>query len=83
MVNVPINDFGDSIIERIGGLLSGGTDAAAFSKAKIKAASLASMKLSKFPLFYHQTSDTLDMIERGALEIALKVCIGYIINESN
>ncbi len=83
LVDVPINDFGDSIIEKLGGLLSGGTDAAAFSKAKIKAASLASMKLTKFPLFYHQPSDTLDMIERGSLELALKVCIGYILNESN
>ena len=82
LVGVPLNDFGQSIIEKIAGLLSGGTDAAAFSKAKIKAASLASMRFSKFPYFYHQPSDTLDRIESGSLESALKVCIGYIINES-
>lgn len=82
LVEIPINAFGDSILMKIGGLLSGGSDAAAFSKAKIKAATLASMKLSKFPLFYHQPSDTLDMISKGSLELALKVLIGYLVNES-
>ena len=82
LVGVPINNFGDSILERLGGLLSGGTDAAAFSKVKLKAVSLSSGRISQFPYFYHQPTDTLDRIERGSLELALKVCIGYILNEA-
>jgi len=82
-VDVPISEFGTSFVERFAGLLSGGTDAAAFSKAGIKAASLASMRLSKFPYFYHQPNDKPEMIEKGALELALKVCIGFLLVESS
>ncbi|TFG04354.1 MAG: M28 family peptidase [Promethearchaeota archaeon] len=81
-VNEPFNTFGESLLVKIFGSLSGGTDAAAFSKAKLKAASIMSMSLKKYPLMYHQPSDTLDQIERGALEQALKIAIGYILNES-
>ncbi|MHA1129849.1 MAG: M20/M25/M40 family metallo-hydrolase [Candidatus Helarchaeota archaeon] len=81
LVNEPLNTFGESILVKIFGSLSGGTDAAAFSKAKIKAASIMSMSLKKYPVMYHQPNDKLDQIERGALEQALRVAIGYIINE--
>ena len=83
LVGEPLNAFGDSLIAKIFGSLSGGTDAAAFSKAKIKAASIMSMTLKKYPIMYHQPNDKPDQIEQGALEQALRVAIGYIVNECN
>ncbi|MDD1778824.1 MAG: M28 family metallopeptidase [Candidatus Helarchaeota archaeon] len=80
-INIPIQVFGGGLLA-LAALMSGGTDATAFSKAKVKAASLASMELLKFPYFYHQPSDTLDMIEPGSLEVALKILISYLRNES-
>jgi len=72
---------GGNFLEKIVGLVSGGTDAAAFSKSNIKASSITAFNLSKMISFYHQEFDTLDKIEKGALENALKVCLGYLINE--
>jgi len=73
---------GSSIIEKIFGQVTGGTDATAFSKAGIKATNISAMDLIKFLQFYHQPTDTLDKIEKGSLEKVLQICIGYLINES-
>jgi hypothetical protein len=73
---------GGSFIEKIAGQLSGGTDAAAFSKSNIKASTITGLSLLKMGQFYHQETDTPDMIEEGALEDVLKICIGFLINES-
>ncbi|MFW9968980.1 MAG: M28 family peptidase [Candidatus Odinarchaeota archaeon] len=72
---------GGTFIEKIVGLLGGGTDAAAFSKSHLKASTITGLNLLKMVQFYHQESDTLDKIEKGVLENALKICIGYLINE--
>ncbi|MHA2048322.1 MAG: M28 family metallopeptidase [Promethearchaeota archaeon] len=73
---------GGSFIEKLVGQLSGGTDAAAFSKSKVKASTITGLSLLKMGQFYHQDTDTPEMIEEGALECVLKVCIGYLVNES-
>lgn len=80
-VSIPIKGFGGGLMSLLASL-SGGTDATAFSKAKVKAATLASMELKKFPYFYHQPNDRPNMIDRGSLELALKIIISYIENES-
>ncbi|MHA1147541.1 MAG: M28 family metallopeptidase [Promethearchaeota archaeon] len=83
LVGIEAKAFGSKPIEKLVGQISGGTDATAFSKAKIKAANISAMEIKKFVKFYHQPTDKLDMIDRGALENALKICIGYLINEKN
>ena len=60
------------------GQITGGTDATAFSKSKIKAANISAMDLKKSLSYYHQPTDTLDKIEKGALEEVLKICLSYI-----
>ncbi len=72
---------GGSFIEKIVGLIGGGTDAAAFSKSNIKASTITGLNLLKMVQFYHQETDTPDKIEKGVLENALKICIGYLMNE--
>jgi hypothetical protein len=72
---------GGSFLEKIIGLLSGGTDAAAFSKSNIKASTITGLNLLKMVQFYHQETDTPDKIEKGVLEDTLKICIGYLMNE--
>lgn len=74
---------GSSLLEKIIGQISGGTDATAFSKSGIKAANISAMDLSKMLQFYHQPTDTLDKIEKGSLENVLKILISFIINEKN
>jgi len=74
---------GGTFFEKIAGLMSGGTDAAAFSKSKLKACTITGLSMLKMVHFYHQETDTPDKIEKGVLENALKICIGYLINESN
>ncbi len=66
--------FGEKLI----GQISGGSDAAAFSKLGIKAANLMHVDFKKFIQFYHQPTDQVDMISSGALEMALKICVGYL-----
>ncbi|MFX0034749.1 MAG: M28 family peptidase [Candidatus Hermodarchaeota archaeon] len=73
---------GGSILEKIIGQIGGGTDAIAFSKSNIKASSITGLNLFNILQFYHQDTDSLDKIERGALEDTLKICIGYLLNES-
>ncbi|MFX0102804.1 MAG: M28 family metallopeptidase [Candidatus Hodarchaeota archaeon] len=80
--------FGENVIDNIAGVIGGGTDAAAFSKAKLKAATFGfgfEKKLSdllKFINFYHQPSDNMDVVRKESLTNALKICIGYVLNES-
>jgi len=81
-IGIPSKKFGSGFLEKFIGQISGGTDATAFSKAGIKATNLMSMEIRKFLKFYHQPTDTIDMIDNGALENALKVCIAYLRNES-
>ncbi|MEE9379394.1 MAG: M28 family peptidase [Candidatus Lokiarchaeia archaeon] len=73
---------GGSFLEKIVGLIGGGTDAAAFSKSNIKASSITAWNLLKMVYFYHQETDTPDKIEKGVLENTLKICIGYLLSES-
>jgi len=68
-------------LEKVLASASGGTDAAAFSKAGIKAASFGSFDLKDYFKFYHQPADNIDKIKDGALLDALKILINYIINE--
>ncbi len=72
---------GGSFLEKIVGLMGGGTDAAAFSKSNIKASTITGLSLLKMVHFYHQETDTPDKIEKGVLENTLKICVGYIIND--
>ncbi|MFX1529156.1 MAG: M28 family metallopeptidase [Promethearchaeota archaeon] len=69
---------GSSKMEKVIGQLTGGTDATAFSKAGIKAASITAIDLKQMLKFYHQPSDTPDKIEKGSLENVLKLCIEYL-----
>ncbi|MFX1549274.1 MAG: M28 family metallopeptidase [Promethearchaeota archaeon] len=71
---------GGGFIEKIVGLIGGGTDAAAFSKSNIKASTITGLNLLKMVQFYHQETDTPDKIEKGVLEDTLKICIGYLMN---
>ena len=73
---------GSNTFEKIIGQVTGGTDATAFSKAGVKAASITAMDLKKMLKLYHQPTDTLDKIESESLERVLKICIAYIQNES-
>jgi len=73
---------GGSFLEKIVGLIGGGTDATAFSKSNIKASSITALNLLKIVSFYHQETDTPDKIEKGVLENTLKICIGYLLSES-
>ncbi|UCC18494.1 MAG: M28 family peptidase [Promethearchaeota archaeon] len=69
---------GGSFIEKIAGLMSGGTDATPFSKSNIKAGTITGLSLKQMVHFYHQETDTPDKIEKGVLEKALKICLGYL-----
>jgi len=83
--NIKVNESalgGSGKTEKIIGQITGGTDATAFSKAGVKAANISAMDLKKMLQFYHQPTDTLDKIEKEALERVLKICIAYITNES-
>jgi len=73
---------GDSTLERLIGITSGGTDAAAFSKSDIKACTITTSDFLKVSEYWHTPRDTFDKIEQGSLENALRMCIGYLINES-
>ncbi len=73
---------GSNTLEKIFGQVTGGTDATAFSKAGVKAATITAMDLKKMLKMYHQPTDTLDKIESESLERVLKICIAYIQNES-
>ncbi len=73
---------GEGIIGKLLGKTSGGTDATAFSKSDINACTITTGELLKVSKYWHTPRDTIDKIEKGALEFVLKLCIRYIINES-
>jgi hypothetical protein len=73
--------FGAGKLEKTVGRLSGGSDAAAFSKSNLKAAFLMAADFKNRGLYYHQSTDTLEKIQEGTLENALRICIAFIINE--
>ncbi|MHA1192810.1 MAG: M28 family peptidase [Promethearchaeota archaeon] len=74
---------GSSFVEKLIGQVTGGTDATAFSKAGLKAATIVAMDLKEMLKFYHQPTDTLDKIEKGVLERVLQLCITSINNIKN
>lgn len=82
LVDVNAKRLGAGKLEKTIGWLSGGSDAAVFSQSGIKAGFLDSTDWQTRSSYYHQSSDTFDKIKKGTLETALKVCIGYLINES-
>ncbi|GAB4322515.1 MAG: hypothetical protein Kow0069_27280 [Promethearchaeota archaeon] len=67
--------FGDGAMERVLGQISGGTDAAAFSKAGLRATSLTSMRIVDAVRYYHQPTDGPEQVDPRALEEALRVCL--------
>ncbi|MHA2006521.1 MAG: M28 family metallopeptidase [Promethearchaeota archaeon] len=75
------NMGGDGVIGKLIGKTSGGTDAAAFSKSHIKACTVNGSDFLKVQEIWHTPRDTFDKIEEGSLETALKLCIGYLMNE--
>ena len=82
-VNVDISRFGAGKLEKTVGRLSGGSDAAAFSKAGIKAAFINSADWKNRTNYYHQAEDTPDKIKSGTLENAFKICLALLENEKN
>ncbi|MHA1284259.1 MAG: M28 family metallopeptidase [Promethearchaeota archaeon] len=80
-VGIKAPKFGAGKLEKTLGRLSGGSDAAAFSKAGIKAGFLNSADWKTRSKYYHQSGDTPDKIRPGTLENALKICIAYLVNE--
>jgi Zn-dependent M28 family amino/carboxypeptidase len=80
-VGIDAKRFGRGKLEKTVGRLSGGSDAAAFSKSKVKAGFLNSADWKNRSSYYHQEADTPDKIKKGTLENALKVCIAYLLNE--
>jgi Zn-dependent M28 family amino/carboxypeptidase len=81
-INVKASALGGSnTFEKVFGQITGGTDATAFSKSGVKAASITAMDLKKMLILYHQPTDTLDKIGKESLECVLKICISYIQNE--
>ena len=75
--------FGAGKLEKTIGKLSGGSDAAAFSKAGIKAGFLNSADWKTRSSYYHQSTDTPDKIREGTLETALRICIAFLMNEKS
>jgi len=56
----------------------GGTDAALFSKAKLKAISIIGLTSEDYPDTWHELSDTPENIIEDRLEKTLKVAIQYL-----
>ncbi len=83
MNDVKAKKFGAGKLEKTVGKLSGGSDAAAFSKSNVKAAFLNSADWKTRSSYYHQSTDTPDKIRKGTLENALRICITFILNEKN
>ena len=80
-VGIDAKRAGAGKFEKAVGKLSGGSDAAAFSKAGIKAAFINSADWKNRSSYYHQSTDTPDKIKKGTLTNTLKICISYIVNE--
>jgi len=82
-IDIKAKILGVSFRDKLIGQILGGTDATPFSKSSIKAANISSLDFKKYFKFYHQPTDTLEMIEKGALENALKVCLAYLMDFSS
>jgi len=82
IVNVKAKRIGSGRLEKALGRLTGGSDAAVFSKAGIKAGFINAADWKNRSSYYHQSGDTLDKIEKGTLEAVLKIIIAFLINES-
>jgi aminopeptidase YwaD len=80
-VGIDAKRFGAGKLEKSLGKLSGGSDAAPFSKAGIKAAFINSADWKNRSNYYHQSTDTPDKIKEGTLKNTLKICISFIMNE--
>ncbi len=78
LVGVQAKRFGAGRVEKTVGRLSGGSDAASFSRANIKAGFLNSADWKHRSSYYHQSTDTPDKIKPGTLENALKICIAFL-----
>ncbi len=78
---IPFRALGVSALDRVAGFFSGGTDAAAFSKAGIPATSIMAINIGTYLNNYHTSRDTPDRIEPGVLEGALKICLTYLEKE--
>lgn len=63
---------------RLGALPFGATDAAAFSRKKLPAATISSQDFSRLPEFYHTRLDTPDVVSKDALGQVLQICLQYI-----
>jgi Zn-dependent M28 family amino/carboxypeptidase len=81
-VGVQAKRFGAGRVEKTVGRLSGGSDAASFSRSHIKAGFLNSADWKHRSSYYHQSTDTPDKIKPGTLENALKICIAFLSTES-
>ncbi|MFX0004811.1 MAG: M28 family metallopeptidase [Candidatus Hodarchaeota archaeon] len=82
MVRIEAKRFGSGRLEKTLGRLSGGSDAASFSKANIKAGFLNSADWKHRSSYYHQSTDTPDKIKPGTLENALKICVAFLLIEA-
>lgn len=80
-LNINAKIIGAGRLEKALGRLSGGSDAAAFSKASIKAGFINAADWKNRSSYYHQSGDTIDKIEKGTLEAVLKICLAFLINE--
>jgi hypothetical protein len=76
------NMGGNGTIGKLIGKTSGGSDATAFSKSHIKACTINGSNFLKVQEIWHTPRDTFDKIEAGSLETVLKLCIGYLMHES-
>ena len=77
-MGVKITKMGSDFMDQFIGLISGGTDAVAFSRAKIKATSIVGMNFIQAGKYYHQTKDTPDKIQPESLAKVFKVLIKSI-----
>ena len=82
IANIKAKIMGSGRLEKTLGRLTGGSDAAAFSKAGIKAGFLNAADWKNRSNYYHQSGDTFDKIQKGTLESILKICIVFLMNES-
>ncbi len=82
IVNIKAKLIGSGRLEKALGRLTGGSDAAAFSKVGIKAGFLNAADWKNRSSYYHQETDTPDKIEKGTLEAVLQIIIAFLINES-
>jgi len=86
MIYEPIYEIAKEINPKakIASLSFGATDAAAFSKKNIPAASLGGLDLgSELAPYYHTRFDTPDVIEKEALGQMTELCLRYLIKLDN